>query len=89
MPQRDEPLRPRDYTALKLIAALGLAEVGLLYLLIAVETPLSPVVRRLTRNPAGVFSLVMSVVTLLFFGVAVILSIREKYAARKARERAG
>jgi hypothetical protein len=58
----------RDYTALIILAVLGSLEIAILYLLIAVDTPLAPMVRRLLENPAGVFTLVMIVVTLLCFG---------------------
>ncbi len=85
--QTPTPPTPRDYTALKYLGALCLAEIGLLYLLIAVETPLSPIVRQLRRNPFGVFTLVMVVVTLLIYGMAAILGLRERIATRKGDER--
>jgi hypothetical protein len=68
----------RDYTALTLIAALGVAEVAILYVLIAVETPLTPLVQRLLDNPAGVFTLVVTVVWLLSIGVTLILGWAER-----------
>jgi hypothetical protein len=68
----------RDYTALILIVALGVAEVAILYVLIAVETPLTPLVRRLLANPAGMFTLVISVVWVLSIGVTLILSWAER-----------
>jgi hypothetical protein len=71
----------RDYTALRILAVLCLLEIGILYVLIAVETPVTPIVRRLLRNPAGVFALVMFVVTLLCFGMALVLSVRERRAS--------
>lgn len=77
---------PRDYTALKYLAAFSLVEIALLYLLIAVETPLSPLVRQLLRNPIGVFTLVMIVVTLLCYGMAAILGLRETSAANRRGE---
>jgi hypothetical protein len=53
---------------------LCLLEVGILYLLIAVDTPVAPLVSRLLRNPPGVFTLVMFVVTTLCAAMAAFLS---------------
>lgn len=80
---------PHDYTALTYIVVLGLVEVGLLYLLIAVETPLSPIVRRLMRNPFGVFTVVMVVVMILVYGMIAFLTLAERAAKRKGRLGAG
>jgi len=76
----------RDYRALWILLALCAVEIAFLYVLIAVDTPATPVVRRLMRNPFGVFSLVMGVVTLLCVGMALLLGARER-AAAKARAR--
>jgi hypothetical protein len=63
----------RDYSALVILGALVTLEVAFLYVLIVVETPLTPVIRRALDNPAGVFTLVMVVVTLLSIGMAGFL----------------
>ena len=65
--------RRRDSSALIMLAAMVVLEVVILYLLIAIETPVSPIVRALLKNPAGVFTLVMLVVSLLSFGMAAFL----------------
>lgn len=54
-----EPAQSPDYSSLRYIAALGFVEVAILYILIAVDTPLSPLVHKLLRNPFGVFTIVM------------------------------
>lgn len=77
---------PRDYTALIVLGTLVCVEVALLYVLIAVETPLSPLVRRALDNPAGIFAVVMVVVTLLCFGMAGFLSWAEWLHKRRARD---
>jgi hypothetical protein len=78
--------QPRDYTALRILGVLCLLEIGLLYVLIAVDTPLTPLVRRLLRNPGGVFALVMFVVTLLCIGMALVLTVREKMRGPTPRD---
>lgn len=60
-------------------------EVGLLYIVLAVETPLTPVVQRLMRNPAGVFTLVMSVVLVLILGMAGFIATIQWLNRRDAR----
>ena len=60
-----------------LLLASGM-EVSLLYLLIAVETPLTPVVRRLMQNPFGVFVLVMSALVVVSLLMTGLLAIRER-----------
>ena len=82
----DAAPEPRDYTALKILALLCLAEVGILWLLINVESPVSPIVRRLLGNPIGVLTLVMCVVTLLCYVMAVTLAMRERRAKRRGLE---
>jgi len=77
----------RDYTAIVLVGLLGLVEIAILYVLIAVDTPVTPLVRALLRNPFGVFTLVMAVVVLLCFSMVGILSWAEW--AHKRRLRAG
>jgi ABC-type sulfate transport system permease component len=75
----------RDYSALVILAILGLLEIVILYVLIAVDTPVTPMVRRLLENPAGVFTLVMCVVTLLCFGMAGFLSWAERHHGKTMR----
>jgi hypothetical protein len=77
----------RSYGALIILGILAGFEIVILYLLIAIETPLSPIVQRLMKNPAGVFTLVMIVVTLLSFATAGFFGFVER--VRKGRSGAG
>ncbi|MFN0181520.1 MAG: hypothetical protein ACKVZ0_22140 [Gemmatimonadales bacterium] len=61
-------------------------EIGFLYLLIAVESPVSALVRRLMRNPAGLFAVVMIAVTMVCLTMALLLTARERSQRRAARE---
>ena len=67
----------RGGNGLVFLAVLVVLEVGILYLLIAVESPLSPFVQSLLSNGFGIFGLVMLVVTLLGFTVSVVLRLVE------------
>ncbi|MBI3552179.1 MAG: hypothetical protein HY077_06650 [Elusimicrobia bacterium] len=67
----------RDPTVLIILGALGTLEVLGIYLLIGLETPLTPYARRLTSNVFGLFALAMIVFTTLAFGMAFLLSILE------------
>jgi len=79
----------RDYSGLIILAVLCGLEVGILYVLIAFDTPLRPIVDRLLKNPAGVFTLVMSVVFLLILGMWGFTSWAERaYKKSKESERA-
>jgi hypothetical protein len=69
----NRPAEPPDYSALIILGVLCLVETAMLYVLIAVETPLTPIVEGLLRNGAGVFTLVMFVVTLLCLGMSGFL----------------
>ena len=71
------PPAPTSYSGLLFLGVLVILEIGVLYLLIAVETPLSPMVAALLRNGFGIFALVMLVVTLLGFTVSVVLRLVE------------
>jgi hypothetical protein len=51
--------------------------------LIAVDTPVTPLVHRLMQNPFGIFTLVMIIVTLLCFGMATLLELRERARAKR------
>lgn len=68
---------PKRQTGLLFLGVLVILEIGVLYLLITVETPLSPVVGALLRNGFGIFALVMLVVTVLGFTVSVVLRLME------------
>lgn len=59
------------------LAVLVVLEIGVLYVLIAVESPLSPLVRSLLDNGFGIFALVMLVVSVLGFAMAVVLRLAE------------
>jgi Co/Zn/Cd efflux system component len=48
------------------IGVLGAAQVAILYVLLAVETPLSPAVHRLVEKPSGV-------IVLALFGLSVVV----------------
>jgi hypothetical protein len=61
------PTPSRDYSALIILAVLAAVEIAILYALMALDTPLTPLVHRLLRNPAGVFTLVMCVVMIPHF----------------------
>ncbi len=64
-------------------------EIAILYALIALDTPLKPLVYRLLQNPAGVFTLVMCVVMILIVGMIGFLSWAEwVYKRRTHDERA-
>jgi hypothetical protein len=69
--------KERGQSGLLFLGVLVVLEVGVLYLLIAVESPLSPLVRKLLRNGFGIFALVMLVVTLLGFAMAFVLRLVE------------
>ena len=56
---------------------LAAVEVAILYAVIALHTPLTPLVHRLLQNPAGVFTLVMCVVMVLILGMIGFLSLAE------------
>jgi hypothetical protein len=62
-----------DYTSLRILASLCTAEVAILYVLIAVETPATRVVRRLLDTPSGIVVVVASVVTILLLGMIAVL----------------
>ncbi|HVE78155.1 MAG TPA: hypothetical protein VNA89_04820 [Gemmatimonadaceae bacterium] len=80
----DDSTERRDYTAIIILGTLGLLEVGILYVLIAVETPVTPLVHRLLEKPPGVFVVVMFVVTSLCFGMAGLLACAEWLHRRRA-----
>ena len=80
-----DPGTPRDSSGLGILGSLAGAEIAILYLVIAVETPLTPLVTRLLSNPAGVFTLVMSVVLILIFGMAGFLSGAEWLHRRRTK----
>ena len=82
----DGPPR-RDGTALVMIAVLSGLEVAILYVLIAVDTPLAPLVRRALENPFGVFAVVMSVLTVLILGMAGFLTWAERHARRQTMKK--
>lgn len=62
-----------------ILGALAALEVAILYVLIAVETPLAPAVRRLVETPAGLFVVVMGVVGVLIVGMWGFTSWAERY----------
>lgn len=72
------PKGPPDYTAIRILVALCLAEIAILYLLIAVETPVAPVVRRLLQTPSGMVVLIASVVGFLLLSKIAVLLLRRR-----------
>lgn len=78
----EERAKPRDYTALWILAGLSAVEIAVLYVIIALDTPITPLVNRMLQNPFGVFGLVMTIVTVLSFGMAALLGLRERAAAK-------
>lgn len=72
------PKRPADYTAIRIIAGLGIAEIAILYFLIAVESPVSPIVRRLLQTPSGMVVLVAGVIGILLLGMIALLLLRRR-----------
>jgi hypothetical protein len=82
---REAPRTKRDYRGLIILGALGALEVVMLYALIALETPLTPIVQRLLGNAAGVFVLVMWVVSLLVVGMWAFTT----WAERTHQKRSG
>lgn len=79
------PTPSRDYRALVILAILAGLEVAILYVVIVLDTPLRPLAHRLLENPAGVFTLVMSVVTVLIVGMIGFLAWME-WAHKRRRE---
>jgi len=79
------PTGARDYRGLILLLVLGSLEVLIIYLLLVVETPLAPIVRRAVEHWYGRFMVALSVVVLLSFGMAALLGWMEKRAKRAAR----
>ena len=61
----EHPQSARDHSALIILAVLVVVEVAILYALIALETPLTPFVRRLLESSLGIFLLVLWVVAIL------------------------
>lgn len=80
-----DSLSSSDHSGLVILGSLVGAEIAILYLVIAVETPLTPLVTRLLSNPAGVFTLVMSVVLILILGMAGFLSWAEWLHQRRTK----
>lgn len=82
-PAPPPPRGPADTILPYLVLASGL-EIVILYVLIAVETPLTPLVRRAMRNPAGLFAVVMAALTLVCIIMAGLLSWAERLHRRRA-----
>lgn len=75
----DQSRAQRDYRGLIILAVLGGLEVAILYALIALETPLTPLVHRLLESALGVFLLVIWVTGLLSAGMWGFASWAEWY----------
>jgi hypothetical protein len=70
--------RRPDYTSLRILASLCAAEIVILYVLIATETPATPLVRRLLETPSGVVVVVVSIVALLQLAMIAVLLLRRR-----------
>jgi len=79
------PPDPRfKITGLVILLLACTLEVAILYLLIAVETPLQPLVRRVIQNPFGLFTVVMIAFVILAVIMTGLLTLLERRAARRA-----
>ena len=67
-----------------ILGVLAGLEVAMLYMLIAVDTPLAPAVRRMVGRPAGLFTVVMGVVGVLIVGMWAFTAWAEWYHRRHA-----
>jgi len=76
------PSGARDYRGLVLLLVLGSLEVLIIYLLLVLETPLAPIVRRAVEHWFGRILVALSVFVLLSFGMAALLGWMEKRAGR-------
>ena len=85
MDEHESESRPRDFSALWILTTLSAVEIGSLYLVIAFDTPVSPLVHRMLRNPFGVFVIVMSIVTIMSFGMTAFLWLLERHSSRRSR----
>jgi hypothetical protein len=65
---------------------LAAVEVGLLYVLIAWETPLTPTVHRLLQNPGGILILVTCVLLILVLGMIGFLSWAERLHKKSTKD---
>jgi hypothetical protein len=76
------PRGERDYRGLVVLLVLGSLEVLIIYLLLVVETPLAPIVRRAVEHWFGRILVALSVFVLLSFGMAALLAWMEKRGRR-------
>jgi membrane protein implicated in regulation of membrane protease activity len=72
------PKGQADYTAVRILVGLCVAEIAILYLLIAVESPVTPVVHRLLQTPSGIVVLIASVVGFLLLSMIAVLLLRRR-----------
>ncbi len=76
------PRGARDYRGLILLLVLGSLEVLFIYLLLVVETPLAPIVRRAVEHWFGRILVALGVFVLLSFGMAAFLGWLEQLTKR-------
>lgn len=84
MQPSEEPPVQRDYSGLWILGGLCSVEVAALYIVIALDTPVTPAVHRMLANPFGAFTLVMIIVTFLCVGMAILLSLLERWGKARA-----
>lgn len=89
MGRPDDAGARRDYRGLIILGVLAALEVAILFVLIAVETPLAPAVRRLVEHPAGLVVIVMIVVSVLVVGMWRFTAWAEWYHRKHALTGAG
>jgi hypothetical protein len=79
----DGPSRARDWSGLVILAVLSALEVGILWVLIAVETPAAPVVRRAIEHPIGLVTVVLFVLAVLIVAMWGFTSWAEWYHGQR------
>jgi hypothetical protein len=83
-PQSDPSAETRPHYGPLLMLGLPFAiEILTLYLLIAVETPLTPVVNRLQENAFGLFTLACMALMVVCAVMFIVLSIAERRRRRR------
>ena len=76
-PQPAGPGNHRSFGTLILVGALGLVEVLIVYVLLVVETPVAPLVRRAAETVLGRFLLALFGFLLISVGMAALLTCLE------------
>lgn len=77
---------PRDWSTPVVIFVLGLAEVLIVYLLLVLDTPVAPFVRRAAETAVGRVVIALIGFVVISFGMIIFLTLLER--RRKGRDRA-